>query len=196
MDKLAEIFIENKQHKHALNVAFRSFECTPSINKRMLTAARLSTQQGDIAKLIVIGKTFANNFSIIDVSWLNAIVDYCECVLEIMRDAKACSQYNELLRAMKVFFSIANKRLTAHQKVYLASYMQLFSSQVNFLRDSKEVAHRSLFKAVSPHYQDLNKLPLILKLNIIRLADKFGEFWLSETLLKISILKNDFEKKY
>lgn len=195
MDKLAEIFIANERYDDALNVAFRSFECTPSINERMLTATHLATQQHDIEKLLIIGKTFALNLSIIDPSWLNAIVDYCECVLEIIKTSTMASQYNQILKMMKRFFYLTKKRLTAPQQLFLISYIQVFSAQVSLLRDNKAVAHHSLFKAISPHYGDLTKLPLVLKLKIIYLADQFSEFWLSEMLLKLSVMKNSCDKK-
>ncbi|MCP4325179.1 MAG: hypothetical protein GY787_25715 [Alteromonadales bacterium] len=161
----------------------------------MVTVAQLSTKQRDIDKLLCIGKTFAKNLSIIEQSWLHAIVDYCECVLEIIHTSVVTTQQNDILKNISVFFALAKKRLTASLHLFLSCYIQLFSAQVNLLRGNKETAHYFLFKAVSPHYEDLNKLPLVLKLKIICLADEFGEFWLSEKLLKLCILRNSFEKE-
>ncbi|USD40039.1 response regulator [Vibrio sp. SCSIO 43135] len=195
MDKLVHIFIANELYYDALHLAVRAFECTPSINERMLTAAQLAARLNNQNTLISIGKTFSSHLSIVDVSWLNAVVRYGDCILALLNEHTHPSDSKKLLSCMKHFFRAVTNRVTHNQKPFLNSYIQLFSSKVYMLQNKSPEAHETLFKAVSPYFENFNKLPSVLLVQIVYIADSFGEFWLSESLLAVLKTRNQFDKE-
>lgn len=195
MDKLVSIYVQMDMPFEAINIAIRAFECTPSIHDRMLTAAKLSAQVNNTSALISIGKTFSNHVSIVDVSWISAVIRYSDCVLAQLNKQPSSMDRKQLVQCINQFFKVVKKRLTSSQRPFLTCFIHLFSARLQILQNKQNEAHQSLFKAVSPHYTSFDKMPTVLLVYIVPLADEFGEIWLSESLLSIAKTRNLFEQQ-
>ncbi|MFA0016483.1 response regulator [Vibrio lentus] len=195
LDKLAYIYDKLERPHDALRVAIRAFECTPSIQRRMLTAAKLSAKVHNTSTLISIGKAFAQNLSIMDISWLSGVICYSDCVLEQLQKQLPSSERKQLVSCMIHFFKIVNQKVTVSQRPFLICYKQLFSAYIYLMKNRPDEAHQCLFKAISPHYDLFDKLPTALMVKMIHLAEQFGEIWLSEYLLTLAATRDLIDKQ-
>tara|TARA_Y100000588_G_scaffold175098_1_gene189218 strand:- start:21297 stop:22943 length:1647 start_codon:yes stop_codon:yes gene_type:complete len=195
LDKLAYIYDKLERPHDALRVAIRAFECTPSIHRRMLTAATLSAKVHNTSTLISIGKAFAQNLSIMDISWISGVICYSDCVLEQLQKQLPESEKKQLFSCMNHFFKIVNQKVTVSQRPFLICYKQLFSAYIYLMKSRPDEAHQCLFKAISPHYDLFDKLPTALMVKMIHLADQFGEIWLSEYLLTLATTRDLIDKQ-
>jgi hypothetical protein len=96
---------------------------------------------------------------------------------------------------MNLFFKVMKKRLTPSQLPFLTCAIHLFSAHLKIIQGKKTEAHQSLFKLISPHYSSFNKMPTVLLVYIIPLADEFGEIWLSEYLLTTARARDLIDKQ-
>ena len=190
LDKLVYSYEKKDMPYDALRVAIRAFDCTPSIHERMLTVAKLSVQVHNTQALMNLGRKFAHNLSIIDISWMSGVIRYSDKVLEQLRKHPSLTERKQLISCMIEIFKIFNHKITNSQQPFLICYKELFLSHLCLIKKQQSKAHYHLFKAIRPHYNSLDKLPSSLIIEIVKIADVFGEIWLSEYLLNILSLRN------
>ncbi|MCJ2376487.1 response regulator [Vibrio sp. ZSDZ34] len=193
MDRLTSFLVKESKFHDALILAVRVADLTPSIGYREITAAQLAAKLGKVATLTKIGHSLASNLSVIDVSWITNVIQYCHCVQECYSKLTDDENKNKLVSNTANFFQLVSDHITPARQPFLLSYQHLYSAQF-LLADKKESeAKKHLYEAVVPFQDKLDTLPSSLVIEIISLGDYFGETWLSNDLIKILALRDRFD---
>jgi CheY-like chemotaxis protein len=193
MDRLTSFLISESRLHDALILAVRVAELTPSIGYREVTAAQLAAKLGKVATLTKIGHSLASNLSVVDVSWITNVIQYCHCVQECYSKLTDSENKASLVTKTANFFQLVSDNITPARQPFLLSYQHIYSAQF-LLADKKESeAKKHLYEAVVPFQDKLDTLPSSLVVEMISLGDYFGEAWLSNDLIKILALRDRFD---
>ncbi len=195
MDRLTHFLIQESKLHDALILAVRVADLTPSIGYREVTAAQLAAKLGKVATLTKIGHSLASNLSVVDVSWMTNVIQYCHCVQECYSKLTDADNKASLVAKTANFFQLVSDNITPARQPFLLSYQHLYSAQFLLANSKENKARKHLYEAVVPFQDKLDTLPSSLVIEMISLGDFFGETWLSNDLITILALRDRFDSE-
>lgn len=181
MDLLCEIKIKQKNFSSALQLSEKAMKLTPNNVSRILNSAKLSTQLLDSEKLDYFGNTLASHLHFQDKEWLVQIIRFVNLKELVYIRNKSTHYRLDTQKDILPFFKKVASRAKANQKKIIACFAKVVAARFELINNNKINAKKQLFSALSPYFDNLNKLDNHLIVESIEPLMRLGEAELATT---------------
>lgn len=181
MDLLCEIKIKKKDLSSALKLSEKAMKLTPNNVPRILNSAKLSAQLLDSEKLDYFGTTLASHLHFQEKEWLVQIIRFVN-LKELVYVRTKSSRYRlDTQKDILPFFKKVASRAKANQKKVISCFAKVVAARFELINNNKLNAKKQLFSALSPYFDNLNKLDDHLIVESIEPLMRLGEAELATT---------------
>ena len=197
IDCLSELYREEGELKQALKYALKSFELTPSISNRAISAVNMAESLGQRETLIKIGYTYACHISLADKNWMNSVSHYLLSLEGCYKSSPEQQIRSTILQHLNNFYRLASRRLTPLRVLHLKAMLSLFQCHILIQEGKDAQAHNKLLLGLSLFYEHDYNFPSIIIKHYLPALLYFGETKIAHTfsilLKKTSSSNNSLE---
>ncbi|MCG7498006.1 response regulator [Vibrio sp. Of7-15] len=184
MDLLCEIKIKKKDFSSALMLSEKAMKLTPNNVPRILNSAKLSAQLLDSEKLDYFGNTLASHLHFQEKEWLVQIIRFVNLKELVYVRTKSNHYRLDIPKDILPFFKKVASRAKANQKKVISCFSKVVAARFELINNNKLNAKKQLFSALSPYFDNLNKLDDHLIIESIEPFMRLGEAELATTFLQ------------